>query len=69
MKAVMSNLRDQIGMTGPRPVMHCPWCHTDWSASRGDYWQYSDDHVFHCMVCDTELQILVKVERYEEPQQ
>jgi len=69
MKAVMSNLRDQIEMTGPRPVMHCSECGSDWSAHRGDYWQYNDDYVFTCTECNTELEILVKVERYEEPQQ
>lgn len=37
MKVTVADLVDQIGMKGPRPVLHCTKCGVDFRANRGDY--------------------------------
>ncbi len=35
-----------------RPILFCPSCGDEGSATPGDYWAFSPDHVFYCGDCD-----------------
>lgn len=48
MIARISNLKDQIGMTGPREVAYCPKCGETYSANKGDYFYLADSDVLKC---------------------
>lgn len=53
----VSDLKDQIGTTGPRPFLYCPHCGQESSANRSDYFASRIDEVFRC--CDGTLLELV----------
>ena len=48
MLAVKKNMEDQTGLKFPRVVMYCYECGAMYSADKGDYWNYPDDHTFTC---------------------
>ena len=58
MIAKVSNLRDQIGMQGNRPIMVCRVCSAEYSANKGDYWDVKEEHIFTC--CGQPMQIVTK---------
>ena len=60
MKAVKSNMKDQI-LTNDSKILHCPVCDMEWSGNAGDYWDYSDDHIFVCKDCDCEMELVDKI--------
>lgn len=43
-----ANLKNQIGMIGPRPFLYCEYCGAEYSANAGDYWDLPDTHIFEC---------------------
>lgn len=47
MKAIKRNLPDLIG-SNERVFMFCYECGSTFSANKGDYWDYPDDHTFKC---------------------
>ena len=44
----VGDLKDQIGTTGPRPILYCRICCAESSANAGDYFNARKDHVFKC---------------------
>ena len=44
----VSDLKDQTGVSGPHPTLHCDECWQDFSANKSDYWALPNDHVFTC---------------------
>jgi len=55
MKAIKKNLVDQIYHPEDNTVMLCPNCGATFSANRGDYWDYKEDHVFQCHMCKVDM--------------
>lgn len=62
----VKELHDQIGTTGPRPILYCSICEGEYSANAGDYWSCSDDTVLTC--CDEPLLLVVKSTVYKQVQ-
>jgi hypothetical protein len=58
-----SMLRDQIGMTGPRPFFYCRYCDQEYSANRGDYFMLPDSHIFTC--CGHPMKLATKTLKYK----
>jgi hypothetical protein len=59
MKAIrVKDLKDQIGMNGPRPVLHCAKCGETYSANAGDYFNVRPDHVFKC--CGRNMALVIE---------
>jgi len=58
MIAKVSNLRDQIGMQGARPIMVCRMCGAEYFADKGDYWNVKEEHIFTC--CGQPMRIVTK---------
>lgn len=46
--AKVGNMRNQIGMVGPREVARCPKCGETYSANKGDYFMLADNDVLKC---------------------
>lgn len=44
----VKDLKDQIGMQGPRPFLKCFACGAEYSANKGDYWDRDPEYVFKC---------------------
>ena len=65
MKAIKSNLKDQIG-TDDKTIMFCPCCNAEFSANAGDYWYLPDDHQFTCENCGCALLLGHKQIIYKE---
>ncbi len=42
------DLKDQIGMEGPRPFLYCRECDGQYSANAGDYFAAAPDTVMKC---------------------
>ena len=42
------DLKDQIGNAGPRPILFCRVCRSEYSANRGDYFMSNPDLVLTC---------------------
>lgn len=62
MRAIKSNMKDQTGRNcTDKKILHCPTCNGEWSGNAGDYFNYPDDHVFHCEHDGTELELVTKV--------
>ena len=47
-RVIVADLKDQIGMEGPRPSLWCRHCGAEYSAHAGDYFMQSPNHVFKC---------------------
>ena len=60
----VSDLKDQLGMPFPRPMLYCVECGTEYSANKGDYFAASPDHIFRH--CGKPMRLVVKHEVYEE---
>lgn len=45
------DLKDQIGMEGPRPFLRCPACEAECSANAGDYWNMNKAAPILCGNC------------------
>jgi len=63
-KVRVKDLKDQIGMTGHRPILLCRICMTENSANRGDYFEADPDHVFDC--CGKPMMLCIKKTVYDE---
>ena len=61
MRAIKSNMGDQILGRGDYRILHCPECNGEWSGNAGDYFQFPADHVFKCEDCGCELELVRKV--------
>jgi len=60
----VSELKDQIGQPGPRPLLYCTVCGAEYSANAGDYWNCSRDMDMLC--CDEPLQLVMKRTVYKK---
>jgi hypothetical protein len=60
----VSDLKDQIGMNGPRPFLMCYCCGAEYSANKGDYFMHPSDHTFEC--CDEPMVLVIKYMMYAE---
>ena len=60
----VSDLKDQIGTSGIRPILHCKVCGTNFSADVGDYWLVPKDHIFTC--CGVPMILATKRTVYNE---
>jgi hypothetical protein len=60
----VSDLKDQIGMNEPRPILMCTCCGAQYSANKGDYFMHSPDHTFEC--CDEPMVLATKRVVYTE---
>ena len=64
-KVTRADLKEQLGMQGPRPFLYCRKCGAEYSAHAGDYWNTPDSHVFKCcrvnMVLVTAKRVLTEV--------
>ncbi len=58
MIAMVGNLTEQIGMKGNRPILLCHICGNEYSANKGDYWNYSNDYVITC--CGRPMEVVTK---------
>ncbi len=47
MKAQVKNLKDAI-LDNDTKVMYCPVHKVPYSANKGDYWNYPEEHIFYC---------------------
>ena len=54
----VKDLREQIGMKGPHPLLHCTVCGGDYSANAGDYFMANPDTVLKC--CEFPMVLAVK---------
>jgi len=45
-------------------VLYCVRCHSEYSASPGDYWHMSDSHAFKC--CGSPMRLARKEVQYVE---
>ncbi len=52
------DLKDQIGTTGPRAVLHCDVCDSECSANAGDYYAADPDYVIQC--CGEPMKLGIK---------
>jgi peptide subunit release factor 1 (eRF1) len=59
-KAIKSNMKDQI-LTNDRKVLHCPECNVDFSGNKGDYWNLPETHIFRCLECGVEMELVTKI--------
>jgi len=59
----VKDLKDQIGMPGPRPFLKCFKCGNEYSANACDYWNASADHVFKC--CGRNMALVTERTVYE----
>lgn len=63
MKAIKKNLHDQILEPEYKGIcMKCFICNGEYSASKGDYWDYPDTWVFRC--CDEPMELVRKQTKY-----
>lgn len=60
----VKDLKDQIGMTTPRPFLYCDICGNECSANAGDYWNFAKDYKFIC--CGESMKLVIKHTVYEE---
>ncbi len=58
MPVQVKDLKDQTGTAEPRPILHCQICNSEYSANKGDYFPYAEDHVLTC--CEQPLELVVK---------
>lgn len=65
-RVTIGDLRDQLGMSGPRPFLYCATCGAGYSANGGDYFMAPASHVFKCcgrnMALVTEQRVLREVQ-------
>ncbi len=47
-RITVADLKNQTGISGPRPVLYCAVCGETSSANAGDYFMNSPDYVFRC---------------------
>ena len=59
MRAIKANMKDQI-LTDDRKILHCPECGAEYSGNAGDYWNFPEDYVFTCDLCDLEMELVDK---------
>lgn len=57
MKAVKSNMRDQI-LTNDEKVLHCSSCDSIFSGNAGDYWDLPKNYIFCCSNCEVEMELV-----------
>jgi len=67
MKAIKSNMVDQVTHKEDQKILHCLGCGAEFSGNAGDYWNYPSDHVFTCGLCGSEMELVKKIVtvRYE----
>jgi len=54
----VKDLKEQIGMNGPRPILYCNVCGAQYSANAGDYWNRPGNTELLC--CDEPMQLVIK---------
>ena len=59
MRAIKNNMKDQV-LTNDEKILHCSFCHTEYSGNAGDYWTVPNDYIFTCE-CGEELELVNKV--------
>lgn len=57
----VADLKNDYG-PGRDPFLYCGCCGEHWSATRGDYFTHSPDHVFTC--CEENMRLVRKVVKY-----
>ena len=61
----VKDLKDQIGKPGgPHPMLYCPKCGDECSATAGDYFMSSPDRIFKC--CRRNMLLVIKRIVYDE---
>lgn len=65
-KITVGQLKDQLEMKTPRPILKCMDCGQEFSAHKGDYFQLPDSHVFICEACDIPMRLVTKQVTYKE---
>ena len=64
-KVTRADLKEQLGMQGPRPFLYCRKCGAENSANASDYWNMPSGHVFKCcrvnMLLVTAKRVLTEV--------
>ena len=56
-------LKEQIGTTGPRPILRCFICGSEFSANRGDYFAAHPEYIFEC--CGEPMTLCIRRVTYE----
>ena len=54
----VKDLKNQIGVSGPHPMLHCLVCDGEYSANAGDYFLSKPTTVLDC--CGVELELVIK---------
>lgn len=57
-QVTVGDLKDQLGMKGPRPALFCARCNSEFSAHAGDYFMLRKDEVL--MHCKAPLRLMLK---------
>lgn len=60
----VSDLKDQTGVPGPHPFLHCWECSSAFSANKGDYFMHPADHIFTC--CGENMSLVTSRVVYKE---
>jgi len=60
----VADLKDQIGVPGPHPILVCERCGAESSANKGEYFMRPLTYPFFC--CDRPMILAVKMTVYEE---
>jgi len=63
MKAIKKNLSDEV-LNPTGRFMFCSECGSEYSANKGDYFQYSEDFEFKC--CGKTMEICVRQTRIKK---
>lgn len=58
----VKDLKDQTGMSSPRPFLFCPICGVECSANKSDYFMAHPETVFAC--CGEPMRRVTKQTRY-----
>jgi hypothetical protein len=59
----VADLQDQIGTPYPRALLFCECCGSEYSAHRGDYWNFPKTHVLTC--CGAPMVLAIKKKTYQ----
>ena len=62
----VSDLKDQLGTSYPRPFLYCRKCGGEYSAHAGDYFMLPAEHIMKC--CHANMVLMTKREVYTEVQ-
>lgn len=60
----VKHLKSYIGKAGPRPILYCFCCGSEYSADAGDYFLCPPEEILKC--CDLDLELVYKRTVYEK---